>query len=203
MESVDDVAAALLLECEHQYPGEPVTTMKLQKLAYYGQAQHLVEHDVALFDEPIEAWVDGPVIRRLFDQHKGRTKVRQWPSGLAERLSSRSRSLIEVVVTRFGGHSAEELRAMTHREAPWREARGSLTADARSNREISTSEMRAFYASVPDTGEAAVSFAIATTLLEGRSLGTEATEQLERVAAGARSADDAVATLLAAHRRAM
>lgn len=201
MESVDDVAAAILVECERQYPGEPVTTMKLQKLAYYGQAQHLVEFDAPLFDEPIRAWVDGPVIRRLFDQHRGRAKVRQWPSGKVGRLSARSRSLIGTVVARFGGHTAEQLRAMTHREQPWWEARGSLAPDARSDREIPVSTIRDFHAMVAERGAAAATFAVESTRLEGRSLGSDAAAELEDVAAGTRSGDDAVAALLSSHRR--
>lgn len=52
-----------------------------------------------------------------------------------------------------------------------------------------------------DDVAAVISFAVESTRLEGRSPGVEASEELAKVAAGTRSADDAVASLLAAHSR--
>jgi uncharacterized phage-associated protein len=37
-----------------------MTTMKLQKLVYYAQAWSLVWDEEPLFDQPIEAWSNGP-----------------------------------------------------------------------------------------------------------------------------------------------
>ena len=64
MANVDDVAAYLV---DHQ----PMTAMKLEKLVYYGQALYLVWHGVPLFEDPIEAWANGPVVRALYDEHRG------------------------------------------------------------------------------------------------------------------------------------
>ncbi len=69
-DSVDDVAAALLAAAGQ------MTAMKLQKLAYYVQSWHLVRHGRPAFADPIEAWADGPVVRRLFDRHRGRRNRR-------------------------------------------------------------------------------------------------------------------------------
>ena len=41
-----------------------VTTMKLQKLAFYSQAQHLAQYGSSLFPEDFEAWRGGPVVPR-------------------------------------------------------------------------------------------------------------------------------------------
>ena len=43
-----------------------ITNLKLQKLIYYAQAWFLALHDEALFDDPIEAWVHGPVVPEVF-----------------------------------------------------------------------------------------------------------------------------------------
>ncbi|WP_307850044.1 MULTISPECIES: type II toxin-antitoxin system antitoxin SocA domain-containing protein [unclassified Saccharopolyspora] len=42
-----------------------MTAMKLQKLVYYSQAWHLVWDERPLFDEPVQAWANGPVVPDL------------------------------------------------------------------------------------------------------------------------------------------
>lgn len=49
----------------------PIDQMKLQKLLYYAQAWHLAIKGQPLFDDDIEAWPWGPVVRSIY----GRTKV--------------------------------------------------------------------------------------------------------------------------------
>ena len=51
--------------------GQPITTLKLQKLVYYVQAWSLVWDDAPIFDEDFEAWVNGPVVRSLFYKLQG------------------------------------------------------------------------------------------------------------------------------------
>nr|VFK60484.1 MAG: Uncharacterized phage-associated protein [Candidatus Kentron sp. TUN]VFK69807.1 MAG: Uncharacterized phage-associated protein [Candidatus Kentron sp. TUN] len=48
----------------------PVTPMKLQKLVYIGYGWVLAVLDRKLFDEPIEAWMHGPVIPSLYHEFK-------------------------------------------------------------------------------------------------------------------------------------
>jgi len=50
--------------------GAPVTQMKLQKLVYIAYGWALALTNNRLFDEPIEAWEHGPVIRSLYDEFK-------------------------------------------------------------------------------------------------------------------------------------
>ena len=52
-----------------------MTTMKLQKLAFYSQARALVVNGMPLFDEDFEAWANGPVSPALYALHKGRFLV--------------------------------------------------------------------------------------------------------------------------------
>ncbi len=49
-----------------------MSTMKLQKLVYYSQAWSMVWDEKPLFEENIEAWANGPVVRDLFYYHRGR-----------------------------------------------------------------------------------------------------------------------------------
>ena len=56
--------------------------MKLQKLLYYCQAWALVWDDKPLFKEKIEAWISGPVVRTLYNTHRGKflLKLKDIPS---------------------------------------------------------------------------------------------------------------------------
>jgi uncharacterized phage-associated protein len=69
MRSVLDVAAYIVQKLG------PLTAMKLQKLVYYSQAWSLVWDEKPLFRERVEAWANGPVVRRLFEVHKGQFKA--------------------------------------------------------------------------------------------------------------------------------
>ena len=81
MANVLDVAAYILQE------HGPMTTWKLQKLVYYGQAWSFVWDDDELFPEEIEAWANGPVVRELYNAHKGRFRVRGIGGGDSSRAS--------------------------------------------------------------------------------------------------------------------
>jgi uncharacterized phage-associated protein len=76
--SVLDVASYIL---EKQPKKQPLTAWKLQKLVYYSQAWSLVWDKQPLFKEKILAWANGPVIKELYDQHKGLFYVKKNPKG--------------------------------------------------------------------------------------------------------------------------
>jgi uncharacterized phage-associated protein len=143
MANVHDVAAYILRK-----RGE-MSAMKLQKLAYYCQAWSLVWDDRPLFPEPIEAWVNGPVIPALYDQHRGVFSVREWPRGNADDLTAAEKETVDVVLRGYGDKNAQELADLTHREMPWLNARRGLPAMERGNRAIPLESMQEFYAALP------------------------------------------------------
>ena len=73
--SVFDVAAYILNKLG------TISTIKLQKLVYYCQAWSLVWDEAPLFNEKIEAWVNGPVVRELFAFHRGAFQIGSIPIG--------------------------------------------------------------------------------------------------------------------------
>lgn len=184
--SADDVAAALL-----EATG-PMTAMKLQKLTYYVQAWHLASHGTPAFEEDVEAWRDGPVVRRLYDQHRNRRELRDWGPRRAIALGETVRAVLVDVVARYGALTAEQLSQISHREAPWRKARGDLPEGASSNVVIDRADMIAFYGRQAGRPSTAVQDAVASARLEGAEAGEEDVRLLERVAAGELSADEAV-----------
>lgn len=138
--SVRDVAEYIL-----QARGE-MTAMKLQKLVYYSQAWSLVWDDRPLFDEPIQAWANGPVCPDLYDAHRGRFSVRPGQiGGDLARLDDTARETVDIVLDFYGGKTAKWLSDLTHSEQPWMDAREGLDDGDRSSRVISTAAMVEYY----------------------------------------------------------
>lgn len=149
MVSAHDVAAYILER------SGPLSAMKLQKLVYYSQAWSLVWDDRPLFPERIEAWANGPVVRDLYDRHRGHFQVKGWRWGNASRLGQAERATVDSVLNYYGPHSAQWLSDLTHRETPWKDARRGLPDGERGDREISLESMMEYYSSLPPDGEEA------------------------------------------------
>ncbi|HEX6751899.1 MAG TPA: type II toxin-antitoxin system antitoxin SocA domain-containing protein [Longimicrobium sp.] len=126
-----------------------MSAMKLQKLIYYAQAWSLVWDDRQLFGEPIEAWANGPVVRSLYDRHRGQFEIREWSWGNPAKLDEDARETVDAVLDYYGGRSAQVLSDLTHRELPWREARKGVPDGERGAAPISLATMSEYYSSLP------------------------------------------------------
>lgn len=145
MPTVHDVASYILSR-------RAMTAMKMQKLVYYSQAWHLAREGEPLFSEPIEAWVNGPVVRELYDAHRGQFSLSRWPLGDSHSLSAAQRALVDEVLETYGGRSAAWLSQLTHSEDPWQQARGELPDNARSSAIVDLDAMRRFYRAAEQSG---------------------------------------------------
>lgn len=148
MASVHDVAAYILAR------QGLMSTWKLQKLAYYSQAWHLVWDEEPLFEERIQAWANGPVVRELYDGHKGSFTAEVWNGGDPDRLAENERETIALVLEDYGHLTGRQLSHLTHNEGPWQEAREGLPPTARSTREITPESMHAYYSALDADQEA-------------------------------------------------
>jgi uncharacterized phage-associated protein len=142
MASVHDVAAYILKK------RGSMTAMKLQKLVYYSQAWGLVWDEEPLFDESIEAWANGPVVRDLYELYRGQFRVTENTRGEDSTLSQEQRETVKAVLDFYGKLSSQQLSDMTHREDPWRLARRGLEPGERGNREITHESMAEYYSSL-------------------------------------------------------
>ena len=125
-----------------------LSTMKLQKLVYYSQAWSLVWDEKALFLDKIEAWASGPVIKRLYNAHRGKYAVSRIRGGNANRLKGVQRITIDAVLKFYGNQTPQWLSDLTHMEDPWKNARVGLSPGERGNREITRAAMAEYYSSL-------------------------------------------------------
>jgi uncharacterized phage-associated protein len=143
MASAHDVAAYILTR------RSPISAMKLQKLVYYSQAWSLVWDDRPLFPERIQAWANGPVVRELYERHRGQFDVRAWPQGDPDALDADARETVDAVLDYYGPKTAQWLSDLTHREDPWKHARRGIPEGERGTREISLEAMMDYYSNLP------------------------------------------------------
>jgi len=143
--SVFDVAAYIL-----QNTGQ-VSAMKLQKLVYYCQAWSLVWDEKPLFNEEIEAWVNGPVIPELFYHCRGQFIVKEILIGNSGLLNSTQKDSVDAIIAYYGDKTAQWLIDLSHSEKPWNDARVGLASNQRSSRAITHASMAEYYSSIQET----------------------------------------------------
>jgi uncharacterized phage-associated protein len=141
------------VRCVAQYILEKqgtMTTWKLQKLVYFCQAWSLVWDDAPLFEDDVEAWANGPVVRSLYNIHAGQFQIGAVPGGNSSLLNETQRETIDAVLAEYGDKSSLWLRDLTHMEDPWiktRERAGLQDGD-RGSAVITHGDMADYYGSL-------------------------------------------------------
>jgi uncharacterized phage-associated protein len=148
--SVLDVAAYIVSKQTKEYP---LTAWKLQKLVYYSQAWALVWNEQPLFKEPILAWANGPVVKKLYEQHKGLFHVPKLSQGHPQNLSDKQKDVVDRVLKAYGDKTAQWLSDLTHTEQPWIEARTGLKPGERGEVVINLATMYEYYSSIDASHE--------------------------------------------------
>jgi uncharacterized phage-associated protein len=128
--------------------GDLITHLKLQKLIYYAQAWSLASRGEPLFNEDFQAWAHGPVAPSVFRAFRDYGMNPIPAPARVPKLDADTTELLEEVLDVYGEHSAKKLEMLTHREKPWREARGDLPEEASSRAIITKEAMRTFYSNL-------------------------------------------------------
>ena len=103
-----------------------------------------------MYRNKIEAWANGPVVRELFDYHRGMYKLSAIPIGNPRLLNQEQKETVNAVLEYYGDKSSQWLIELTHMEDPWNQAREGLPRMDRGNRKISLDAMADYYSSLPD-----------------------------------------------------
>lgn len=142
MLSVFDVARYILSKTGK------ISTMKLQKLAYYCQAWSLVWDEEPLFKENIEAWANGPVVRVQFEHLRCDFHVKEIKIGNRQKLNNKQKATIDAVLAYYGRKSAQWLIELSRKEEPWKKAREGLQPLERGKNVISLDSIAEYYSSL-------------------------------------------------------
>ena len=101
--------------------------MKLQKILYYIQAWNLALLNEPLFEEDFEAWLHGPVIRKVWDEYKSHSvligELSEQDENINVKFTEDQEDVIEDVIDAYGNKSGYYLESLTHQEGPWKNAR--------------------------------------------------------------------------------
>lgn len=131
-----------------------VTPLTLQKLLYYIQENYLALYDQPLFPAVCEAWVHGPVYRNVYSlfrdfKYNPIEDDRFVPLKKSARpLSPEAKEVADRVLNTFGMYSGKVLEHITHKEAPWIDARKGLLPEEASHAEISLEAMKDYFKKV-------------------------------------------------------
>ncbi|MFT4227074.1 Panacea domain-containing protein [Micropruina sp.] len=95
------------IKAHHRLFGET----QAHKLLYYAQAWTLAWDGAPLFDDEIEAWQNGPVVRSI--RYANPAADPNVP------LTDQQKQNIAAVIEHYGKKSGAELGVLTHTESPW------------------------------------------------------------------------------------
>ncbi|XKH58553.1 DUF4065 domain-containing protein (plasmid) [Citricoccus nitrophenolicus] len=142
--SVLDVAEAVLIQSTRLEITGKISTMKLQKLAFYAQAYSLAWLGEPMFDAEVHAWRTGPVVPKLQAHHAGLIMVGPGElGGDAGQLSPEQQIVVDCVVRPLNVLSGTFLGLRTREEAPWQDAYDATNEPGQ--RIISHEAMTTFY----------------------------------------------------------
>ena len=111
-----------IIACSDASQGEIISNLKLQKLLYYMQGFFIAVFDKKLFENEIEAWQYGPVVREMYEHFKefGSGAITLAEDAEISNLSQEDNQLFDDVMEEYGQFSAVKLMNMTHEELPWK-----------------------------------------------------------------------------------
>jgi len=132
--------------------GDTISHLKLQKLVYYAQAWHYTIFGCPLFNERVEAWMHGPVIRSIYDRFKDSNvytplNIQEIELNVPIFPQDTFNILIDIN-TIYGEHSGAYLENLTHNESPWLDARAGIPDYERCDNEITLEAMKNYYSKI-------------------------------------------------------
>ena len=131
--------------------------LKLQKILYYVQALHLAYFDTPIIEDDFQAWLHGPVSRKVYDQIKGHSVLytevtyiynegEEYPNVILKELITKDQlELVNEIIDGYGKLTASQLENLTHSEKPWLDARVGYGVADRCEVVITKEAMRDFY----------------------------------------------------------
>ncbi|MBB3116115.1 Panacea domain-containing protein [Corynebacterium bovis] len=121
---------------------ETLGAVELQKILYFTQGWSLAITGTPAHSSETQAWTRGPVVPDVW--RAGDTRGGDSASDDAE-----LHGLLTLVLAEYGRKSGIELTRLTHREGPWRDARGDIPETASSTEVIPLDKIRDHFRQSP------------------------------------------------------
>jgi uncharacterized phage-associated protein len=149
--NINDVCDYIILRLRSE-KGSDLNHLKLQKLLYYCQAWYLAFYGERLFNGKFQAWIHGPVNRKIYDRFADNKFMYSNISlddiqneDVESEFSRKVRRHIETVLDTYAQYSPTQLEEMTHKEKPWKVARIGVAPNERCEEIINEGTMETFY----------------------------------------------------------
>ncbi|MBU0578840.1 DUF4065 domain-containing protein [Patescibacteria group bacterium] len=114
--------ANYFIQASSQDDEPDLTNLKLQKLLYFAQGQYLAKFNKPLFEDDIEAWEYGPVVKSVYHQfkHCGAFPITAFDIDSEVNISDEKTLFLKKVWSKYAKYSAEHLVDITHKKgSPW------------------------------------------------------------------------------------
>lgn len=137
--------------------GGAMSHLKIQKILFYIQAYHLAYFDEPIIDDNFEAWVHGPVSRKVYNSAKDLSILHseiqfvlddgeEDPKKIILDILNQSQiELLNDVIDELKDLSGLQLENMTHSEYPWLNARKGFDVGERCTVIITNDIIREYY----------------------------------------------------------
>lgn len=121
-----------------------ISSLKLQKILYFLQAEFLIRFGYPCFTEPIEAWNFGPVVPSVYIKYKvyGAVSIpyNHFEKGKYFPFSEEERKVIDEMIQFLEPYQAYQLTEITMQQTPWQDAHW------RHNKEITNESLLQYFA---------------------------------------------------------
>lgn len=96
-----------------RHGGAQITSQKLNELVYLAQEESLARDGAALFEDDVEAWQRGPVVRSVYDEFKrfGRAPIAAPTAPVPS--SRRAEEAVDATAAKYAGLTAYDLVNVT------------------------------------------------------------------------------------------
>lgn len=119
--------------------------LKLQKLLYLAQGYSYAFYDRPLFNDELEGWVHGPVVRTVYDIFKNYQYNSIDTNFEVEELDDEAQDVLNYVIKNFAKYDAKYLEKLSHEQEPWILSRNGLDPDERSDKTISKESIANYF----------------------------------------------------------
>jgi uncharacterized phage-associated protein len=139
--------------------GGAMSHLKLQKILYYIQALHLAYFEHQIIEDDFQAWLHGPVSRKVYDGIKDLSIIyteiafdeSQWDKSqtpdiqIESLLTGDQKELVDEVIDKYCKLTSSQLENLSHSESPWIDARKGYSSADRCDVVISKETMKLYY----------------------------------------------------------